>query len=158
MTEAGGLNHVTGHTRLPPRFTGTRALLSGGEPPSWQPVNQPVNTVEIRGDYQAVIVPDGSPPRWRWRDEPGVQRVQDDAKEEETASSPAHLHSALSQAALLLSDWHQFTKLHQCFRSTHSVYFSNIIPNMYKSDSLCLQPHSALINICTNTKLTHQMF
>lgn len=50
-----------GHAPLPPSFTGTRALLSGREPPSCQPVNQPVNTAQIRGDYQAVIVPEGSP-------------------------------------------------------------------------------------------------
>lgn len=30
-------------------------------PSSRQPVNQPLNTLEIRGDYQTVIVPKGSP-------------------------------------------------------------------------------------------------
>lgn len=30
-------------------------------PSSRQPVNQTLNTLQIRGDYQAVIVPKGSP-------------------------------------------------------------------------------------------------
>lgn len=42
----------------------TRSFPYGGDvrhPSSRQPVNQALNTQEIRGDYQTVIVPKGSP-------------------------------------------------------------------------------------------------
>lgn len=43
----------------------TRSFPDGGgverHPSSRQPVNQALNTLEIRGDYQTVIVPKGSP-------------------------------------------------------------------------------------------------
>lgn len=43
----------------------TPSLPYGGDverhPSSRQPVNQALNTLQIRGDYQTVIVPKGSP-------------------------------------------------------------------------------------------------